>query len=233
MLHRRTVLQFAAQAEGGLRGILTGMRWIAPPLPACQAPHMSTPFSDPSDQLGCVVPDLQVAISDWAAKDVGPFLVVRKVTPGVYRYEGRPSRLKLDIAFSQQGELQIELIQPVNDEPSAYRDFLAAGRSGAHHHGWFCNEYAADLAAAERAGRVELQRGRAGTAHFVYYQPLGEDEMIVELIEMSDLSRRLFALIGREAERWDRTRPSRSLRGAWGIRWAAIKMQVAALLERS
>jgi hypothetical protein len=45
---------------------------------------MSTPFSDPPDQLGCVVPDLQAAISDWAVKGVGPFLTMREVTLGGY-----------------------------------------------------------------------------------------------------------------------------------------------------
>ena len=110
-----------------------------------------------------MVPDLRVAISEWAAKGVGPFLTLRSVTPGGYRYEGRSSKPKLDVAFSQQGDLQ------------------------------------------------------------------------VELIEMSDLSRRLFALIRREAERWDGNRPSRSLLGAadWGIRWAAVKMQLAALVRQS
>ena len=196
---------------------------------------MSTPFSDPPDQLGCVVPDLQVAISEWASKGVGPFLTMRKVTLGGYRYEGRSSKPKLDVAFSQQGDLQIELIQPVNDEPSAYRDFLAAGGNGAHHHGWFCNDYSAEIDAAERAGRAELQRGNWGAAHFIYYHPLGHDEMIGELIEMSDLSRSLFALIRREAEQWDGRRPSRSLLGAadWSIRWTAVKVQVGTLLGRS
>lgn len=196
---------------------------------------MSTPFSDPPDQLGCVVPDLQVAISEWASKGVGPFLTMRKVTLGGYRYEGRSSKPKLDVAFSQQGDLQIELIQPVNDEPSAYRDFLAAGGNGAHHHGWFCNDYAAEIDAAERAGRAELQRGNWGAAHFVYYHPLGHDEMIGELIEMSDLSRKLFALIRREAEHWDGGRPSRSILGAadWDIRWTAVKVQVGTLLGGS
>ena len=85
---------------------------------------MSTPFADPPDQLGCVVPDLQVAISEWAAKGVGPFLTMRKVTLSGYRYEGRPSKPKIDVAFGQQGDLQIELIQPVNDDASDYRDFL-------------------------------------------------------------------------------------------------------------
>ena len=196
---------------------------------------MSTPFSDPPDQLGCVVPDLQVAISEWAAKSVGPFLTMRKVTLGGYHYEGRSSKPKLDVAFSQQGDLQIELIQPVNDEPSAYRDFLAAGGNRAHHHGWFCNDYSAEIAAAERAGRAELQRGNWGAAHFVYYHPLGHDEMIGELIEMSDLSRNLFALIRRQAAQWDGRRPSRSLLGAadWGMRWTAVKVQVGTLLGRS
>ena len=204
-------------------------------LKAFEAPHVSRPFSDPPDQLGCVVPDLRVAISEWAAKGVGPFLTLRSVTPGGYRYEGRSSKPKLDVAFSQQGDLQVELIEPVNDQPSAYRDFLAAGGNGAHHHGWFCDDYAAELDSAKRDGRAELQRGNAAGARFVYYHPLGHGEMIGELIEMSDLSRRLFALIRREAERWDGNRPSRSLLGAadWGIRWAAVKMQHAALVRQS
>lgn len=167
-------------------------------------------------------------------EDVGPFLTLRKVAPGGYRYEGRPSKPKLDVAFSYQGDLQIELILPVNDEPSAYRDFLAVGGRGAHHHGWFCDDYAAELDTAERAGRAELQRAHAAGARFVYYRPLGDEEMIGELIEISDLNRRLYALIRREAERWDGTRPSRSLLRVadWGLRWAAVKLQVATLLGR-
>jgi len=196
---------------------------------------MCTPFSDPPDQLGCVVPDLQVAIAEWASKGVGPFLTMRKVTLGGYRYEGRSSKPKLDVAFSQQGDLQIELIEPVNDERSAYRDFLAAGGNGAHHHGWFCNDYSAEIDAAERDGRAELQRGNWGAAHFIYYHPLAHDEMIGELIEMSDLSRSLFALIRQEAEQWDGSRPSRSLLRAadWGMRWTAIRVQVGTLFGRS
>jgi len=206
-----------------------------PPLTVCDAGRVSAPFSEPPDQLGCVVPDLEVAISEWAAKGVGPFLTMRGVTLGAYRYEGRSSKPKIDAAFSQQGDLQIELIQPVNAEPSAYRDFLAAGGNGAHHQGWFCEDYAAAIAAAARAERVELQRGRWGAVHFVYYQPRDGEEMIGELIEMGELSRRLFALIRSEAEQWDGSRPSRSLLRAadWGIRWTAVKVQVGTLLGRS
>ena len=195
---------------------------------------MSQPFSDPPDQLGCVVPDLDTAIAEWAAKGVGPFLTMNKVTLGSYRYEGRASKPKINVAFSQQGDTQIELIQPINDAPSAYRDFLAAGGNGAHHHGWFCEDYAAQIDAAAGAGRTELQSGNWGALHFVYYHPRGDGEMIGEIIEMNDLSHQLFALIRREAENWDGTRPSRSILGAadWGIRWTAVKVQVGTLLGR-
>jgi hypothetical protein len=89
-------------------------------------PRASVPFSEPADQLGCVVPDLGAAISEWVAKDVGPFLTLPGVTLDC-SYRGRKSKPKIGVAFSQQGDLQIELIQPLNDEPSTYRDFLAAG----------------------------------------------------------------------------------------------------------
>jgi hypothetical protein len=39
-------------------------------------PRASVPFSEPADQLGCVVPDLGAAISEWVAKGVGPFLTL-------------------------------------------------------------------------------------------------------------------------------------------------------------
>ena len=51
---------------------------------------------------------------------------------------------------------------------------------------------------------------------------------------MNELSHRVFGLIRAEAEGWDGTRPSRSLIAAagWGLRWTALKVQVATVLGR-
>jgi len=195
---------------------------------------MTSPFERPPDQLGCVVPDLEAAIAEWVEQGVGPFLTMRRVLLADYRYRGHPSRPRIDVAFSQQAERQIELIQPVDDEPSAYRDFLAAGGSGPHHHGWFCRDYAAEVGAAARAGRTELQRGRWGALHFVYYEPAAGEDMIGELIELNDLGERVFGLIRHEAERWDGARPSRHLLAAadWGLRWEAAKVELRTRLGR-
>ena len=155
------------------------------------------------DQLGCVVPDLPAAISEWAAEGVGPFLTMRGITLADYRYKGRPSKPKIDVAFSQQGEMQVELIHPVNDRPSAYRDFLAAGGHGAHHHGWFWRGLDRGRRHCGRRRRTcGAAAGQVGALHFVYYEPGEGEEMIGELIEMGELSHHLFGLIRREAERW-------------------------------
>ena len=54
----------------------------------------SVPFSEPADQLGCVVPDLAAAISEWVAKGVGPFLTLPGVTLDCF-YRGRKSKPKI------------------------------------------------------------------------------------------------------------------------------------------
>jgi hypothetical protein len=197
-------------------------------------PRASVPFSEPADQLGCVVPDLGAAISEWVAKGVGPFLTLPGVTLDC-SYRGRKSKPKIGVAFSQQGDLQIELIQPLNDEPSTYHDFLAAGGNGPHHHGWFCQDYAAATADAARAGRVELQRSGKGASHFVYYEPRNSSEMIGELVKLGEVNRLINAVVRREADQWDGISPSRSLLRVtdWGTRWSAAKLLVGTLLGRS
>lgn len=65
---------------------------------------MTDPFSRPPDQLGFVVPAIERTITEWLQQGVG---------------------------FYQASKLHPELIQPADDEASAYRDFVAgqAGRA--------------------------------------------------------------------------------------------------------
>jgi hypothetical protein len=53
---------------------------------------MGSPFSEPVNQLGCVVPDLDQAIQSWVGLGVGPWLTMHHVEVGGYRYEGRTSK---------------------------------------------------------------------------------------------------------------------------------------------
>jgi Glyoxalase/Bleomycin resistance protein/Dioxygenase superfamily len=90
-----------------------------------------------ADQFGYVVPDLEQAIKGWIDQGVGPWFTVGPVVVTDYKYLERPSLPLLIFGFCQVGGVQLELIQPLDDAPSSYRAFLAAGRSGFQHCGFF------------------------------------------------------------------------------------------------
>ena len=131
---------------------------------------MPEPFSSPIDQLGIVVPDLEAEIKTWLERGVGPFFTIGGAMLSGYEYEGKKSSPRVNGAFGQVGPLQIELIHPIDDEPSIFRDFIEAGDDGLHHFGWFSDDLQADRKAAEAAGLKELQHGSVLGSGFSYYE---------------------------------------------------------------
>src|SRR4051812_21682473 len=88
-------------------------------------------------QWGYVVRDLEAAMRHWTeVLRVGPFIAIGDFGKVQARHRGEPTDVKLVCAFSYLGDIQIELIQQLNDAPSPYMEFLAAGREGLQHHGF-------------------------------------------------------------------------------------------------
>src|SRR5687768_15556480 len=115
---------------------------------------MSTLFG-PVRELGYVVRDLEAAMKHWVeVMRVGPFFHFERAPLLDYRYRGEPADLWISAALAQCGSMQIELIQPRNDAPSMWRDFLAAGHEGLQHIAYWVDDahYDAKLAQAEAAG---------------------------------------------------------------------------------
>jgi catechol 2,3-dioxygenase-like lactoylglutathione lyase family enzyme len=92
-------------------------------------------FYGPIRQIAFVVRDLDVALDYWTKTlGVGPFYVMRNMTPDDFRYRGAPSPSpRMSIALGNSGDLQVEIIEQHDDRPSAYRDFLDSGREGMQH----------------------------------------------------------------------------------------------------
>ena len=86
-------------------------------------------------QIAFVVRSLDRTLRYWTETlGVGPFFVFRNMSPEDFRYRGEPSPApRLSVALGNSGDLQVELIEQHDDRPSAYRDFLAAGREGFQH----------------------------------------------------------------------------------------------------
>jgi hypothetical protein len=104
-------------------------------------------------QNAYVVTDIDEAISRMTRDSgFGPWIVMRHYQVPKVLYRGEPAELDMSIAFTQAGEVQIELIQQHNDGPSCYRDSFGPDGEGFHHTAMFAPEYEATIKAYEDAG---------------------------------------------------------------------------------
>src|SRR5258708_14157580 len=96
-------------------------------------------FGQPDDgiiQVSYLVPDIRVAMRSWINKlKVGPWFLLDHFTGTNPKYRGRDSTADVSIAMSFAGHMNIELIQPNDDAPSVYREWIERRRYGLHHCG--------------------------------------------------------------------------------------------------
>ena len=169
-------------------------------------------------QNGFVVRDIQAAMEHWTEDlGVGPFLYREEASFADFHYRGSPSKARARMAFAHAGPLQIELIQPIDDEPSMYRDFLAGGREGLQHLGYLVDDYEAKVAGCVERGWVVGQSGSIDGVRFSYFETDGGSEgqcgahpgTVVEVIEGTELARQFYAMLEARCRSWDGRDPIR------------------------
>jgi methylmalonyl-CoA/ethylmalonyl-CoA epimerase len=120
-------------------------------------------------QIGIVVPNLER--STTLLKDlfgIGPFKVIEwpNRPDSKYWFRGREESIKLRQGFVQAGDVELELIQPLEGEQNAYRQFLNEHGGGIHHVLFEVDDMDSVVAALEPQGIKVLQAGtgiRPGT----------------------------------------------------------------------
>lgn len=160
-------------------------------------------------QNGYVVRDLEKALRFWIETlGVGPWFMIENARVPDFQYRGEPSRAQTTLGMAQWGPIQIELIQPLDDEPSMYRDFLAAGQEGLQHVACWTDAYDATLAAALDEGFRVCQGGSfAPDARYVYFETDGHPGTVIELAETAGTMGPFFAAVAKAAEGWDGADP--------------------------
>lgn len=164
-------------------------------------------------QNGYVVHDIEAAMQHWTeVLGVGPFFYIERVPVEDFRYHGKPSDVDVSIALSNSGPLQIELIQPRNDAPSLWGDFLAAGHEGLQHVAYWTDQMDAELTRIEER-HIEIgQSGNIGeNGRFVYLLTETHPGTVVEVSEVSGAKGRFFEHIAKVASEWDGTEPIRRI----------------------
>jgi methylmalonyl-CoA/ethylmalonyl-CoA epimerase len=98
-------------------------------------PASGLPLNKPV-QIGIVVRDLERSTQALGELfGIGPFRFIEwpNRPDSKYWFRGTEERIKIRQAFAQVGPLELELIQPLEGERNAYREFLDSKGGGIHH----------------------------------------------------------------------------------------------------
>jgi methylmalonyl-CoA/ethylmalonyl-CoA epimerase len=138
--------------------------------------------------VGIVVPDIDVAIAHWMAllniTQTPPTILSTGHAAKPTKFRGQPVAAQAKLAFFQLENLQIELIQPVGDEPSDWGEFLSTKGPGVHHLAFGVSELSGVQVPKLRAGGYEVkQEGGWDGGEYLYLDSLAKLGVTLELLE--------------------------------------------------
>ena len=163
-------------------------------------------------QLSFMSRDFDGALRFWTeVMGAGPFFLTDRVVAEELLYRGEPSPIDFRVAIGYWGSLQIELVDQRNDAPSIYREWRDSGREGLHHVCILVDDLDLARAACAAASAPILQEGRlpAGVGRFLYAEPPGGPEVLLEIMEPSAAMLAAFSHMQEAARDWDGRDPVR------------------------
>ena len=157
-------------------------------------------------QNAYVVADVEAAVQRvhnlWG---LGPFFVRRNFVLENVTYRGAPSALEISVAYVQSGEIMVELVSQLSDEPSAFSDVFARGEEGFHHVAVAMDDHDRQVKHYTDLGfevvtELSTPEGR-GASYIDTRSALGH---MVEVYKVNDSLRELYARVRNAAINWDR-----------------------------
>ena len=162
-------------------------------------------MSDRIIQNAYYVSDIDVAITRfhnlWG---LGPFFVRRHIALENVTYRGSASELDISAAYTQSGDIMVELVTQHNDAPSIVRDRFAAHESGFHHVALDFEDQDTRVADFNEKGyesvtSFKTSEGR-GATYLDTFDSLGH---ATEIYRVNDSLRALYAMVKSAAETWN------------------------------
>jgi len=133
-------------------------------------------------QLGYVVADIERACKYYESTlGIGPFCPPFEVDMSGATFRGKPVQTKIKVAFVQSGDVQIELIQPVEGK-NPYTEYLAKHGDGIHHLGFTVADMEAMKAEFAAAGLQPVFYHDMVVMEFAYYDTSGIGGVMTELL---------------------------------------------------
>ncbi len=156
-------------------------------------------------QMAYVVRDLEESIHWWSKEArTGPWFVIENFLAPDQIYRGETSTADVRIGMSFAGHMNIELIQPLDDEPSVYKELIERRGYGFHHVGIAFVDMAAAIAEYEQRGYALAYHAAVPTGGSVAYMDNGSnDPGFIELLPVTDGMEATFSRIWRACNEWD------------------------------
>jgi hypothetical protein len=166
-------------------------------------------------QMAYVVEDIDAAMRTWIDElKVGPWFLLPHFTGVEPSYRGAPAESDVALSMAFAGHMAIELIQPHDDKPSVYKEWIDTHGYGFHHWGVGSIDYDADLARHLEQGHNLVFEAKVPTGGRVaYVDTTGELPGYVEIIELDDPTDVVFTRFYAASLGWDGSDPIRSFVG--------------------
>jgi hypothetical protein len=160
-----------------------------------------------------VVNDMDAALRYWTEViGAGPFFVGDMELTENQWHRGQPCEQSIQVAFGFSGGVVIELVKPLRDIPSAFREVLDSTGPG-FHHVMLRVDYDEGYKRLSEAGyEVALHGLLPGGERCTLFDTRKDSGGYIELMDMSPMVRRQLENMARAHREWDgKTNPVRPL----------------------
>lgn len=136
-------------------------------------------------QVAIVVRDIEARARAWAGVlgvPVPPVIITDPVDRARTEYGGAPTPARAKLAFFHLGQVDLELIEPI-DGPSTWKDQLDQHGEGLHHIAFHVEGMGERLAYLNARGLPLVQRGEYSGGRYAYLGSAAQLGAILELLE--------------------------------------------------
>jgi Glyoxalase/Bleomycin resistance protein/Dioxygenase superfamily len=155
-------------------------------------------------QMAWLVNSLEEAASRFSkTMGGGPFKAFRHIQIQDGMHRGRPATFDFSLALMQAGDVQMELVQQHDNNPSVYRDIYAQGQEGFHHVAVIVPDVVKEAERYKALGFEIGSSGKFGDVDFVYVDTSPATGFMVEVLPDTPGIRALFGSVRKAAANWD------------------------------
>ena len=161
-------------------------------------------------QNAWVVTDIQANIDYWTQRfGVGPFFTFDYRGGPELTYRGKAGIIEMQVALAQAGDVQIELIKPISNEPNIYRDLVHSSNTQFHHMCMWTDDLEIDTINLEQAGYPRVMYSGPAQARFAYFDTSKINGHMIEILERKPEISAAFEQLKKLTVNWNGKRPVR------------------------